>query len=48
MKFLLAPDKFKGTLSANAVCEAIRNSLKEINQDTEIVSDSIRAAGRWR
>jgi glycerate 2-kinase len=38
MKFLLVPDKFKGSLSASAVCEAIRNSLKEINQDTEIVS----------
>ncbi|HLW36686.1 MAG TPA: glycerate kinase [Chthoniobacterales bacterium] len=36
MKILIAPDKFKGTLSAREVAEAIATGLREILPDTEI------------
>lgn len=36
MNILIAPDKFKGTLSANEVCEAVREALLEIDSCYEI------------
>ena len=33
MNILVAPDKFKGSLTANEVCEAIATGLKKINGD---------------
>ena len=37
MKILIAPDKFKGSLSAQAVCEAIGKGLKKNNSSIEII-----------
>lgn len=37
MKILLAPDKFKGSLTAREVCEAISKGLKENGQNLEII-----------
>ncbi|MGB0840182.1 MAG: glycerate kinase, partial [Chitinophagales bacterium] len=34
MKILLAPDKFKGSLSAQAACEAIGSGLQQNNATT--------------
>ena len=36
MKILIAPDKFKGSMSAQEVCEAIGNGLKKIDSSLEI------------
>lgn len=36
MKILIAPDKFKGSLSAIAVCEAIKAGLKRTNESLDI------------
>ena len=38
MKILIAPDKFKGSLSANQVCDAIVNGIKINNDKHEIIS----------
>ncbi len=35
-KVLIAPDKFKGSLSARAVCEAIAAGLKQKEESLEI------------
>lgn len=36
MKILIAPDKFKGSLSAAAVCQALSEGLKKANPNLEI------------
>lgn len=36
MKILLAPDKFKGSLSAEKVCEALGKGLKKVQPDAEL------------
>ena len=36
MNILIAPDKFKGSLTANEVCEAVREALLEMNSSHEI------------
>jgi len=36
MKILLCPDKFKGSLSASEVCEALREGLKRTYPDAEV------------
>src|SRR5262245_53680515 len=38
MKILIAPDKFKGSLSAIEVCEAIAAGIRSIRPDCEIIS----------
>lgn len=38
MTILLAPDKFKGSLSAKAVCAAITQGIHQWNKDIEVVS----------
>ena len=38
MKILIAPDKFKGSLSATQVCDAIENGIKINNDKHEILS----------
>ena len=37
MKIVLAPDSFKGSLSAEAVCEALQTGLRRVLPDAEIV-----------
>ncbi len=37
MKILIAPDKFKGSLSAQQVCEAISNGLKKCKKNIEVI-----------
>ena len=37
MKILLAPDKFKGSLSAQGVCEAIAKGLKQRNESLDLI-----------
>ncbi|MEM8891935.1 MAG: glycerate kinase [Bacteroidota bacterium] len=37
MKILLAPDKFKGSLSAEEVCEALGKGLKKVQPDVELI-----------
>jgi len=36
MKILIAPDKFKGSLSANGVCEALKKGIEKTSSSTEI------------
>ena len=37
MKIILAPDSFKGSLSAEAVCDALQTGLRRVLPDAEIV-----------
>lgn len=37
MKFLLAPDKFRGSLTAYEVCQAMRDGIREVIPEAEIV-----------
>lgn len=45
MKVLLAPDKFKGSLSAQNVCEALAKGLKRVNPKIEIISRPMADGG---
>jgi len=45
VKILIAPDKFKGTLTATEVCEAIRAALLEINPQNDILSVPLADGG---
>ena len=45
MKILIAPDKFKGSLSAQEVCEAIGNALKKNNSSLEIIHHPMADGG---
>ena len=38
MNILIAPDKFKGSLTANEVCDAIRSGLLQVKSDLYIIS----------
>ena len=38
MTILVAPDKFKGSLTAEQVCEAVREGLLQQNPELKIVS----------
>jgi len=42
---LLAPDKFKGSLSAQGVCKALEKGLKNVNPSTEIISRPLADGG---
>ena len=37
MKILIAPDKFKGSLSAQEVCEAIGRGIKKNNPSADLI-----------
>jgi len=37
MKIIIAPDKFKGSLTGLQFCEAVEEGIKSVNQDVEIV-----------
>lgn len=45
MKILLAPDKFKGSLTALEVCQALERGLKEANPELEIVHKPLADGG---
>ena len=55
MKILLAPDKFKDSLSAKEVCEAfdinpvtVRTGIQELKQGEELPAGRIRKEGGGR
>lgn len=45
MKIVVAPDKFKGSLSAREVCAAIREGLQQVAPDAEIVLHPLADGG---
>jgi len=45
MKILIAPDKFKGSLTANEVCEALSKGIKQTNKEVEIISKPLADGG---
>ncbi len=45
MKVLIAPDKFKGSLSASAVCNAIEKGLKQHSGDLSIIKIPLADGG---
>jgi len=45
MKILIAPDKFKGSMSAKEVCEAIGNGFKKNNSSFEIIHHPMADGG---
>lgn len=45
MKVLIAPDKFKGSLSAKAVCQAIEKGLKKRGNPVEVISHPMADGG---
>ena len=45
MKIIVAPDKFKGSLSAVEVCNAIEEGLKSFDQSIEIIKHPLADGG---
>lgn len=45
MRILIAPDKFKGSLSAKEVCEAVEIGLKKFNTNIEVISHPLADGG---
>ncbi len=45
MKILIAPDKFKGSLSASEVCEAVSEALMELDSYSEILKVPLADGG---
>ena len=45
MKVLIAPDKFKGSLDAIKVCQAIEEALRESGKQ---IQSKLNPDGRWR
>ncbi|MBP6755641.1 MAG: glycerate kinase, partial [Bacteroidia bacterium] len=45
MKIIVAPDKFKGSLSALEVCNAIENGIKRFDQSIEIIKHPLADGG---
>ncbi len=45
MKILLCPDKFKGSLSAERVCSAVRKGLLSVDSNLEIISHPMADGG---
>jgi len=45
MKVLIAPDKFKGSLSAQDVCNAVECGLKEFDSSIEIIKHPLADGG---
>lgn len=45
MKIIIAPDKFKGSLSAREVCEAIQAGIRQVAVDAEIILHPLADGG---
>ncbi len=45
MKVVLAPDKFKGSLSANEVCEALETGIKNYDQNIKVIHHPLADGG---
>ncbi|MEL6976789.1 MAG: glycerate kinase, partial [Bacteroidota bacterium] len=45
MKFVLAPDKYKGSLSGEAFCEAAAAGLKRVYPEAEILKKPLADGG---
>ncbi|RTE53689.1 glycerate kinase [Arenibacter aquaticus] len=45
MKFVIAPDKFKGSLSGFEFCEAVEEGLRMVSKDVEIVKKPLADGG---
>ncbi len=45
MKFILAPDSFKGTMSSQLVCDTMKDAILELVPDAEVVSVPIADGG---
>ena len=45
MKIIVAPDKFKGSLSAVEVCNAIENGIKRFDQSIEVIKHPLADGG---
>ena len=45
MKVLIAPDKFKGSLSAQQVCDAVEDGLKRFDSTVEIIKHPLADGG---
>ena len=45
MKFIVAPDKFKGSLTGFEFCEAVREGLYEVFEDAEIIDKPLADGG---
>ena len=45
MKILIAPDKFKGSLSAKEVCEAIEIGIKKFDANIDVISHPLADGG---
>ena len=45
MNILLAPDKFKGSLTANEVCDALKQGLLQTNPELNIISIPLADGG---
>ncbi|UJH68598.1 glycerate kinase [Allomuricauda sp. SCSIO 65647] len=45
MKFIIAPDKFKGSLTGFEFCKAVRNGLREVFKDAEIIDKPLADGG---
>lgn len=45
MKILLAPDKFKGSLSASEVCQALSKGIRRVNSNVAIISKPLADGG---
>ena len=48
MKIVLAPDSFKGSLSAESVCDALQTGLKRVLPAAEIVRRPMADGGEER
>ncbi len=45
MKFLIAPDKFKGSLTGFEFCEAVRQGLRDVFSDAEFIDKPLADGG---
>lgn len=45
MRILVAPDKFKGSMSAQEVCNAIENGVKKYNSNIEVIKHPLADGG---
>jgi glycerate kinase len=45
MKILIAPDKFKGSLSAEEVCNSIENGIKKFDNSIEVIKHPLADGG---
>ena len=45
MKFIIAPDKFKGSLSASDVCDAVEKGIKQFDSNIEVIKIPLADGG---